>query len=65
MNKINPRPEGDSPKGFNIPNAGNKTGVSDSYGGGLDKGYQGGTSITGATKSDEASRTKGKPNERC
>ena len=58
MKKTNPRPEGDSPKGFDIPHAGNRRGVTDTYGGGLDKGYQGGMSITGDCKSDKPSATK-------
>lgn len=53
MGKMNPRPNGEV-GGSDLPDRGVRTGVTDTYGGNLEQGYQNEGKLGGATKSDPA-----------
>lgn len=57
MEKMNQRPTGMT-GGKDIPDRGARTGVTDTYGGNLEQGYNGGGSISSATKSDATDQCK-------
>lgn len=59
MDKLNKRPNG-TVGDTNMPNAGVTTGVTTTYGGGLDKGYQGRKDISVDCNSDKPSVNKSK-----
>jgi hypothetical protein len=55
------RPDG-KVEGKDLPDAGNRTGVTETYGGNLDRGYQNEGSMGGSTKSDKPDMCKsGRP----
>lgn len=57
MEKQNQRPTGET-GGTDIPNRGARTGVTDTYGSNLERGYDNPGKITGGTKSDSPEKTK-------
>jgi hypothetical protein len=59
MDKHNPRPNGET-GGGDLPDRGKMTGVTDTYGGNLEQGYQNEGKMNSCTKSDPAEQGFGK-----
>jgi hypothetical protein len=57
MDKMNQRPTGET-GGNDIPDRGVRTGVTDTYGGNMDQGYNSGGGISSATRSDAPDQCK-------
>lgn len=62
MDKYNQRPNGET-GGGDLPDRGKMTGVTDTYGGNLDQGYQNEGSLGSATKSDAADECCNRPDK--